>query len=469
MNENFLTSKSILNSPIYILHVEDNENFQKLVDIYFENENITIIQANDGEQGLKKYKNNIDKIDCILSDYNMPKMNGLEFLKCVREINSTIPFITLTGQGSEKIASEFIKYNVDDYIKKELVYNSNELLSKRVRNVISKYDTQQKLRENEIIINKIINKIDDYIFLLDKNGKIIKSNELGEQFCINKMGDYNNIYLKQLFDNNKQIDLSIREVLKGNKTKVYIDTIYNNSKQIFVLKNTLLEEDSNKILCIVKNISDYKKTEEELRNKNERLDAFMKIITHDIRNPLSIAKGNLELYMDENNNNNSEKLNTTLKSIERIENISQEVLDIIKYNEEVTLKEVNINDIAYECWNNVKKPGYNLEISSDFKIELNYNLGKRLFENLFKNTINHAGKNVTITIGKLEDGFYVEDDGKGIKKIYRKNIFNSNYTTSESGEGLGLMIVKKICETHNWDIEVLESNYGGVRFEIRTN
>jgi len=73
---------------------------------------------------------------------------------------------------------------------------------------------------------------------------------------------------------------------------------------------------------------------------------------------------------------------------------------------------------------------------------------------------------VTITVGDLSDGFYLEDDGPGIPESEHDTVFDAGYTTSEDGTGFGLSIVERVAEAHGWEIRVGESEAGGARFEV---
>jgi signal transduction histidine kinase len=86
--------------------------------------------------------------------------------------------------------------------------------------------------------------------------------------------------------------------------------------------------------------------------------------------------------------------------------------------------------------------------------------------NLIRNAIEHGGEDVTINVGELEDGFYVEDDGTGIPEEHWTNVFDASYSTSDDGGGFGLSIVKEIVHAHDWEIEVTDGIDGGARFEI---
>ena len=91
-----------------------------------------------------------------------------------------------------------------------------------------------------------------------------------------------------------------------------------------------------------------------------------------------------------------------------------------------------------------------------------------LFENLFRNAVGHGGEDVTVRVGPLEHGFYVEDTGEGIPPEERDSVFDHGYTTGYSGSGVGLTIVSRIAQAHNWDITLTDSSEGGARFEFRS-
>ncbi|WP_225307887.1 MULTISPECIES: HAMP domain-containing sensor histidine kinase [unclassified Haloarcula] len=85
-----------------------------------------------------------------------------------------------------------------------------------------------------------------------------------------------------------------------------------------------------------------------------------------------------------------------------------------------------------------------------------------------ENTIEHAGIDVTVVVGGISEdanGFYIEDDGLGIPAEDRDKVFEAGHSTSESGTGLGLSVVKRVADAHDWNIRVTESSMGGTRFE----
>jgi signal transduction histidine kinase len=92
---------------------------------------------------------------------------------------------------------------------------------------------------------------------------------------------------------------------------------------------------------------------------------------------------------------------------------------------------------------------------------------QRLLENLFRNATEHGREaDVTIRIGDLDTGFYIEDDGPGIPEEDRQTVFERGYSTTNSGTGFGLAIVEEIVDSHGWEIAITDGSDGGARFEI---
>ena len=90
---------------------------------------------------------------------------------------------------------------------------------------------------------------------------------------------------------------------------------------------------------------------------------------------------------------------------------------------------------------------------------------QELFENLFRNAVAH-GSDVTVTVGDLDGGFSVADDGPGIPPEDRERVFDHGYSTRGRGTGFGLSIVQEIADAHGWEVAVTESDDGGARFEV---
>ncbi|MFB6188099.1 MAG: sensor histidine kinase [Halobacteriaceae archaeon] len=201
-----------------------------------------------------------------------------------------------------------------------------------------------------------------------------------------------------------------------------------------------------------------------MKRQNERLEEFANIISHDLRNPLNIAEGRLELAQEECD---SIHLAGIEDAHERMETLISDVLTLVREGQRVDDKEpVNLKNTVNRCWSNVETDNADIDINTNKEILADYTRLQELLENLIHNAVEHGGDDMTVTIGDLDNGFFVSDDGPGIDEENRDDVFDAGYTTTENGSGLGLQIVKQIAEAHGWRITLTESKEGGARFEF---
>ena len=133
-------------------------------------------------------------------------------------------------------------------------------------------------------------------------------------------------------------------------------------------------------------------------------------------------------------------------------------------SEQESIKLVNI---IGACWKTVSTAEATIQIEDEITIKGDRSRLQHIFENLFRNAIEHGGTDVTVRVGKLnQHGIYVEDTGPGIPEDARKTVFEAGYTSTTGGTGFGLTIVKRIAEAHGWKVMIIEGPSGGARFEF---
>jgi len=130
--------------PFNIIHLDDDEAQLEFAKIFLErDEEIKITSTNSTSKALELLLSG--DYDCIVSDYKMPNMNGIEFAKKVRE-TSDIPLVLYTGQGSEEVAEAAFAVGIDDYVRKENDPSHYQVLAKRIISVIEKRRGEEKYR-----------------------------------------------------------------------------------------------------------------------------------------------------------------------------------------------------------------------------------------------------------------------------------------------------------------------------------
>ncbi|WP_335999070.1 PAS domain S-box protein [Halorientalis halophila] len=265
-------------------------------------------------------------------------------------------------------------------------------------------------------------------------------------------------------EDRKALRAALRE--NGHVTEFEVEQRTLSGERIDVTLSAILTEEDGEVYIdgILQDVTDRRQRERELERKNEQLEQFASIVTHDLRNPLNVAQSRLELIR---RGDDSEDLAVMAEQLVRMEELIEDVLAIARHGQQVDDREpVEIAPLAESCWQTVETGDAELVLDTDRTISVDTSRIQQLFENLFRNAIEHGGRDVTIRVGTLSDGFYVEDDGPGIPEGEREAVFDHGYTTDDDGTGFGLNIVKEIVNAHGWTVRVTEGTTGGARFEI---
>ena len=220
-----------------------------------------------------------------------------------------------------------------------------------------------------------------------------------------------------------------------------------------------------RIIGIARNVTERVKQERKLRSQNEQLDEFASVVSHDLRNPLNVAQGRAELLSEDCD---SDHLSPIITSLDRMGEIISDTLTLARQGQVVSdLEPIALVNVVGTCWKNVRTDEGTIEIGDDATIMGDRSRLQHLFENLFRNAVEHGGGDVTVRVGQIDDhGIYVEDTGPGIPEDDREAVFDPGHTSSSGGTGFGLTIVKRIAEAHGWQVTVVDGTNRGARFEF---
>jgi signal transduction histidine kinase len=191
------------------------------------------------------------------------------------------------------------------------------------------------------------------------------------------------------------------------------------------------------------------------------------MVSHDLRNPLNVAKIRLDIARDEGACD-SEHLAGVQEAHERMESLIDDLLRLARTGNEITeVEHIDLAELSQMCWQTVATDSATLDVSTDCTIKADRSRLKQLLENVIRNAVEHGGASVTVTVGEIEgDGIYIEDDGSGIGDTDPADLFAHGYSTVDDGNGLGLAIVSEIADAHGWTVSMTESGDGGARVEI---
>jgi len=239
-------------------------------------------------------------------------------------------------------------------------------------------------------------------------------------------------------------------------------------------------DSEGEFLAIVRDISNLVDEQRQLRHQKERLDQFTSVISHDLRSPLSVARAGVEVAR-RTEELEGDSLERVSQAHDRMETLIDELISLARSSGQMDatdIEPVELSTVVTRSWNTVSTEGADLCIEDDLTFSADESRLRQLVENLLRNSVEHGltdkspeatgspEATVTVRVGSLADGFYIEDDGPGIPEADRQVVFEPGYTTQKEGIGYGLEIVRTVAEAHNWTVKITDSTEGGARFEF---
>ncbi len=157
---------------IHVLHVDDEPDFAGMAAEFIrrQDERFDVETATSASKALERLRSN--NIHCIVSDFDMPGQNGIEFLEAVRTENPNLPFILYTGKGSEEVASDAISAGVTDYLQKETGTGQYEILANRISNAVERYRFEAAAERTRAQFQAIAEHSADTIVIIDAGGEV---------------------------------------------------------------------------------------------------------------------------------------------------------------------------------------------------------------------------------------------------------------------------------------------------------
>ncbi|WP_058993859.1 ATP-binding protein [Haloarcula sp. CBA1127] len=362
-------------------------------------------------------------------------------------------------------------------------------LSVHATAALSRLDRDRQLREEREFIDQALDTLDDLFYVIDTDGSLRRWNERIPEVTGYSNDEIDDMPVSEFFpgDEHETIAAAINETRTSGRVTVEAEVLTANGERIpYEFAGTQLTDTDGATAGTVgigRDISQRKAYEQQLERQNERLDEFTSIVSHDLRNPLTVAEGNLELARAEHD---SDALDKVSRAHERMRALIDDLLTFARAGETATdLESVALAGIVEECWQSVEDDRATLVVEGDRQIRADMAKLRRLLANLLRNSVehgttgaqttaddntDHSGGSATVRVGVIEDtdrhGFYVADDGPGIPAADREQVFEGGYSTGESGTGFGLKIVQRIAEVHGWTVTATESEAGGARFEV---
>ena len=212
---------------ITVLMVDDEYRMRKLVKDFLVKENFKVLEAEDGEVALKIFEENKGKIDLVLLDVMMPKLDGWSVLRQIRQ-ESKVPIIMLTARGEEQDELFGFELGVDEYISKPF---SPKVLIARVKAIINRTTEKQKEKKDydgiEIDVDGRTVSVDGKSIELSlREYELLKYLLDNENVALSRDKILNNVWNYDYYGDSRTIDSHIKKIRhKLGKKGKYIKTI----------------------------------------------------------------------------------------------------------------------------------------------------------------------------------------------------------------------------------------------------
>ncbi len=438
--------------------------------------------------------------DVIISDFVMPEMNGLEFLKIAKEMYPDTCMILLTGYADKENAVRAInEVGLYKYIEKpwdndDLIINirngierSNliESLKEKIKELnraneeLERYSLHledmvkartAELSEANAKLNAVISNCADGIVLISKDKKIESVNNAAETMCglseqMMKAMSLNELFM---FENGDSFEDLID---KFNESGMINDVIIKNAVNGNDISTDISYAEipqGHYYVCVIRDVSAQKEAQ-RLR------EDFIATLTHDLRTPLLAAIQTLKFFTDGSLGKLTEKQNLLLTTMSQSNKdmlgLVNALLEVYKYESgtiPLTKSMFSPNELIEQCCNEVEPLAKSKEIELIRELEATENVEiladrneiRRVMMNLIGNAVNYTAENgkisVKTSLNRKDFMFSVKDNGIGIaradiNKMFRRFSQGTQNRRSVS-TGLGLYLSKQIIEAHGGKI-----------------
>ena len=279
-----------------ILHVDDDSTLLKIARQCLEIQGpFQVESATSVDEALAKLEK--EQYDAVVSDYQMPEKDGLQFLEELRQSGIAIPFIMFTGKGREEVAIKAFNLGADQYVNKhgdpETVYCE---LAHSIRTASENKREEDAKRRSEERYRTLLESIGDSVYVLDREWRHVIINEAGAKFTRTPKEKLLGNKLTDLFPGVEKTPFfaAFKRVMETRKPEtVNSKYVFENGPEGWYEVHVYPVPEG--ILCISTDITSRKKTEEELRASEEKHRIISGISTDVVFSCLKMGEGSFAI------------------------------------------------------------------------------------------------------------------------------------------------------------------------------
>ncbi len=474
-----------------VLCVDDDRSFLELTTVYLQEElpEITIETETAPEAALETVRTT--EVACIVSDYDMPGMDGMTFFEAVREDAPRIPFILYTGRGSEEIAAEALNAGVTAYFQK-----GGPEQHRRVAHRVEQALTERRAQQRADRYSTVLKALGYPIYVTNAAGNFEFVNE-----AFADLTGYDRTTLLgsgvELIKDDAAIETvteHLRRVLSStgpSTEQVTIEITTKHGERIPCRDHIAalpFDEGFRGAVGILRELTDEQHRRHELHRQQQYHRELLDVLANDVTGTLNDLGRTLETVTP------GEQLSeTTYRALtdqyHRTDEQARYLRELGESSRPIDRCDVVcLSRAATQAWEQHGTDQATLQIGDDGELLVAPDRFEQLLGHLFENAIEHGPADVTVRVGAISGehtgapdttareqlrgdatiaGFYVADDGPGIAPARQPHVFEPGYTTTEDHTGFGLAVVKHIAMAHGWTVDIDDTRDGGTRVLVQ--
>jgi len=454
-----------------VLHVHEPPSAGDVVTALETVTGATVRTAAGAEQAVELLTSG--EVDCLVSEHSPPALDALAVLDAVRGQDGTVPFVLYAAEGSEQLAARALRRGVTDYVPRADT-DSHETLADRVAAALSDGsgrdgpDGERNRRQSRKLIEALSATFPDSVYVYNEEGVYLDVILGRRRDAINTREELLGATVDDVFS--EETARTFRETIAAVLESGELETVeyaLDGESGTHWFEGALAPitdgyRGEPAVLLSARDITERKQRARALERKNEFLDEFAKVVSHDIATPLGVIENKAHLV---EMTGDVSHVGGIYDATERVQTLIDELRELAQQGKQVgETTQVDLGAVTREAWQSVETEAATLTVESSGVLEADRNRLRQLLENLLQNAVEHGstgGSPVTATVGTLPNGFYVADDGPGIPDGERDQVFEQGYTTSRDGTGMGLAIVRRIAAGHGWAIGIADADGTG--------
>lgn len=457
-----------------ILYAEDEPSMREITKEFLEMDGIAVDTACSATEAIEM----IDRYryDAIISDYQMPGMDGIELLRFLRSRSNNMPFVLFTGKGREEIAIQALNTGADHYVQKggEPTAQFAELVH-HIRRAVERRVGEAQLAESREKFRSLVECIGDWRWEMDPSGSFTYSSPQVFDVIGHRPEEIVGRSVLEIVpeaERPRVLTAARERLLMEGKLQRFENTKVHRDGSLVTVESSVVTVVGKKgevlgFRGVDRDITRERETEKALRDMNYKYQILSSITWHDILNQLSVLNGNVELLRRSDSSGSRE---TYLNRIEAASDSVKKHIEFTRDYQRTGEREpewqnvflsfmmakamIDTREVTVEC------AVSGLEIMADPMLV-------KTFLNMIDNSLRYGGKVTRIRLSMIVDDdravLCYEDDGNGVQDLDRERMFEKGFGRNM---GMGMFLTRAILGITGISIQERGRPGEGIKLEM---